>query len=120
MNSGLVAASPHAVVRRRAPGGTRLLIRKDHKPRLRPARCDANCARTRVRAHAIDPQVRPFGATRTFVSARCRNPFSGRVAKSDAAVLTADDRHIDEWEGDTALVNLEREARLVFDLRLEL
>lgn len=89
MNSGLVAASSRAVVRRRAPGGTRLLIRKDHKPRPQPVRCGANSARSRVKAHAIVQQVRSFVATRTFVLAQCRNPVSGWVAKSEAAVLAA-------------------------------
>lgn len=50
MNSGALAASPRAAVRGRAPGGTRLLIRKDHKPRPWPARCGAKCAPTRVKA----------------------------------------------------------------------
>ena len=54
MNSGGFAASPRAAVRGRPPGGTRLLIRKDHKPRPRPARCGAKCAPTRGKAHAID------------------------------------------------------------------
>jgi hypothetical protein len=46
--------------------------------------------------------------------------LSGWVAKADAAILAADDIHIDEWDGDFALVNMEREARLIFDLRLDL
>jgi RNA polymerase sigma factor (sigma-70 family) len=36
MNSGALTPSPHAAVRGRPLGGTRLLIRKDHKPRPRP------------------------------------------------------------------------------------
>jgi hypothetical protein len=34
------------------------LIRNEHTPRRWPARCDAECASTRIKAHATDQQLR--------------------------------------------------------------
>jgi len=58
MNPGAFAASPVQRFAAAAPRGTRLLTRKHHEPRSRPARRGAKCAPTRVKAQAIDPQAR--------------------------------------------------------------
>jgi len=74
----------------RAPGGTRLLIQEASQAALRPARCGAKCAPTRVKAHAIDQQIRFFVATPAFISTIGGNPNVNRPGnKQQSDVPTA-------------------------------